>query len=177
MFKKLNLFSKTEMKLLQALLSKDAALYSAEIAKIAGVSPASASMLLRRLLKERLVVVEKKGRMAFYRGNEKNPRLLQYKVSATLDYLDEVVEKLKLVSRRVVLFGSCAEGKNTEQSDIDLFVLSAEKEKARAILRRYNKIAAIILDSSEYVALMEKDKPLYERINKGIELWGGLDGQ
>ena len=72
-----------------------------------------------------------------------------------------------------MLFGSCATGRNGEKSDIDLYFLSSEKNALRRLLESDPKIQAIILDSVEYSALSKKDKPLYGRINAGIELYGG----
>ena len=43
----------------------------------------------------------------------------------------------------------------------------------RRLLEAEPRIRPIILDSTEYLELQKKDKPLYERINTGIELHGG----
>ena len=91
--------------------------------------------------------------------------------------LAPVVEKLAPLCRRIILFGSCAEGRNSERSDRDLFILTKDKEKVRRIMDGYPDIQAIVLNSIEYVQLQENDKPLYDRVNKGLELYGGEYGQ
>ena len=66
MFKKLNSFSKTEMKLLEFISTKDGELYERQIAKGAGVSAASANGILSSFARLGLLERQKKGRMVFY---------------------------------------------------------------------------------------------------------------
>jgi len=176
MFKKLNLFSKTEMKLLGFISARDGELYERQIAKEAKVSTGSVNNIMKDFARMGLVTRTKKGHMIFYARNDRSALLRQFKISMTLNSLREPMEKIAPLSRRIILFGSCAEGRNGEKSDIDLFVLSREKEAIRRILDDYPGIQAIILDSSEYTDLQQKDKPLYDRIQRGIELRGDEDG-
>ena len=172
MFKKLNLFSKTEMKVLSFISVKDGELFERQIASGAGISVASANRMLKMFAKLGLLKQTRKGKMLFYRRNDDNPVLRQFKVFTTVNNLMPALEKNARFSKRIVLFGSCASGRNGEGSDIDLFVLSEDREKLRAGLREEERIKAIILNGQEYAELRKKDKPLYERINSGIELFG-----
>ena len=176
MFNKLNLFSKTEFKVLEFISCKSSELYEREIAVGAKVSPASANLILNRFSKNGLVKKVRRGRMSFYQANVDNPVLRQFKVFATIRNLEKVVKQASEFSSRIVLFGSCALGTNTDKSDVDLFVLSREKNEVKNILRNYPNIQAIVLNSVEYAALKEKDKAFFERINAGIELYGGVNG-
>lgn len=176
MFKKLNLFSKTEMKVLAFISTKDGELYERQIANETRVSAGSANAILARFHKAGLVKRAQKGKMLFYQRNDDNPALRQFKVFLSVNGLMPALEKIAPLSRRIVLFGSCAEGRNGEKSDVDLFILSGEKEKIRRMLDEYPKIQAIILDAGEYSLLEKNDRPLYERIGKGIELYGGENG-
>ncbi|MBS3068976.1 nucleotidyltransferase domain-containing protein [Candidatus Micrarchaeota archaeon] len=173
MFKKLNLFSKTEMKALIFLSEKDGELYELQIAQGAGISAASANSILNKFSKIGLIKKITKGKMSFYRRNDENPLLRQFKVFIKVNSLLPLIEKAVPLCKRIVLFGSCATGRNGEKSDIDLYFLSSEKNALRRLLESDPKIQAIILDSVEYSALSKKDKPLYGRINAGIELYGG----
>ncbi|MFH1199840.1 MAG: nucleotidyltransferase domain-containing protein [Candidatus Micrarchaeota archaeon] len=172
MFKKLNLFSKTEMKVLDYISVRDGELFERQIANGAGISAASANRMLKMFAKLGLLKQTRKGKMLFYLRNDGNPVLRQYKVFTTVNNLMPAVEKIAPFSQRILLFGSAATGRNGENSDIDLFVLSGEKEKTRARLREEERIKAIIMNGQEYAELRKKDKPLYERINSGIELFG-----
>jgi len=175
-FKKLNLFSKTEMKLLSFISTKDGELYERQIADEAGISVASANGILKAFAKLGLLKQAKKGKMLFYRRNDNNPVLRQFKVFVAVNSLMPIIGKIASLCSRIVLFGSCAIGRNGEKSDIDLLVISSEKARVREELADVPALKAIILDSNEYSQLQKKDKPLYDRINSGIELFGGENG-
>ncbi|MFH1785770.1 MAG: nucleotidyltransferase domain-containing protein [Candidatus Micrarchaeota archaeon] len=170
MFKKLNLFSKTEIKLLSFISFQDRELYEREIAIGAKISVGSVNSILKKLSSLGLVIKSKKGKMLFYRRNDSNPVLRQFKIFVNVSLLFPLVKKLVPISKRIVLFGSCAEGRNGETSDIDLFILTSEKDRVKKILRTYNEIQGIVMNSVEYSNLRDKDRVFYDNINKGIEL-------
>lgn len=172
MFKKLNLFSKTEMKALAFISTKDGELFERQIAKGAGISAGSANRMLKAYAKIGLLRQAKKGKMLFYRRNDDNPALRQFKVFITVNGLMPVLGRIAHYSARIVLFGSSATGRNGEESDIDLFVLSGVKASVKQELDGEDRIKAIIMNGPEYAELQKKDKPLYDRINAGIELFG-----
>ena len=72
------------------------------------------------------------------------------------------------------LIGSFARGEQTEDSDIDLFVLSNQPESAQRIIQKSSlseKIQPVIKKQVEFIGL-DKKKPLfYQEIEKGIILW------
>jgi predicted nucleotidyltransferase len=75
-----------------------------------------------------------------------------------------------------VLFGSAAEGSDVKGSDLDLFVLTQEKDAVRRAIKEYEeeigrRIAPIIMNASEFIELRSKDKALHDRILEGIVLW------
>ncbi len=151
-----------------------AILYESEIAKRTKISVGSANQSLRGLLKKEIVWLEKKGNMNFYSLNLDNPLVRQFKVTQTIADLNSLITKLKPLTKRVILFGSCAEGIDTQNSDIDLVVVSQEEEDVRKLIKKQKmvrEIQILIFKSNDFLALSEKDKPLYERIQKGIVLW------
>jgi len=50
-----------------------------------------------------------------------------------------MVGQLRSQAKRVVLFGSCAEGTNVKGSDIDLLILSEEAMKVGEIASKYSE--------------------------------------
>jgi len=151
-----------------------ATLYESEIAKNTKVSIGSANQSLKELLKKDMVYLEKKGNMNFYSLNLDNPLVRQSKVTQTIAELNGLITKLKPLTKRIILFGSCAEGIDTQNSDIDLAIVSQEEEDVRKLIKKQKiarEIQVLIFKSNDFLALAEKDKPLYERIQKGIILW------
>jgi len=87
-----------------------------------------------------------------------------------------LVDKIKHISDRIVLFGSCAEGTDVKESDIDLFILTSDAETVNHEARRYEQkidrtLSLILVNPDELAKIKAKDKPLYERISGGITLW------
>lgn len=149
-------------------------LYESEIAKNTQISVGSTNQSLKELLKKEMVCLEKKGNMNFYSLNLDNPLVRQFKITQTISELNSLINKLKPISRRVILFGSCAEGIDTENSDIDIAIVSQEEQEVRKLIKQQKtarEIQSLIFNSKDFLVLPDKDKPLYERIQKGIILW------
>ncbi len=167
--------TKAEQQVLKYLIRHtDEPLYESEIAKNIPISVGSAHQTLKSLFKKEMVTLQKKGKMNFYILNLDNPLMRQYKVTQTIAELNALISDLKSFTRRIILFGSCAEGTDTQDSDIDLAIISREKEKTLQIIRKKEtsrNIQALIYNSGEFQLMEDKDKPLYERIQKGIMLW------
>jgi predicted nucleotidyltransferase len=150
-------------------------LHEREVVRQARVSKGSANKILRRLSEVGMLSRERRGRMVFYSLNIKNAVARQFKVLLNIYSLNELVEEIKQDCKRIILFGSCSEGTDVKESDVDLFVLTNEKDKIKLKINAYRKagrrIAPIIVDSNEFAKLRKEDKPLYDRILKGIVLW------
>lgn len=175
MFKKLKFITGSALKILYALaLDPMRAFYQREIAKKAEVSVGSANRTLRVLTEKELATKERRGKIFFYRFNAENPVAKQMKILFNIIELDELVRSLRNHSKRVILFGSCAEGNDVKDSDIDLLVLTNERGVVRSIINSYEthrKIAPIIVDANGLVKMRNEDKPLYDEILRGIRLW------
>jgi predicted nucleotidyltransferase len=123
-----------------------------------------------------LVEKDKRGKTNLYRANLRNPVARQFKVLFSVLALNDLVDKIKRVSDRIILFGSCAEGTDVKDSDIDLFILTSDTATVNREIRRYQreierKLSPIIIDPNELAKMKSRDKPLHERISRGITLW------
>jgi predicted nucleotidyltransferase len=150
--------------------------YEREVARRAGVSRGSAHRILRLLFELGFLDREERGRMLIYRLNLKEPVVRQFKILVNIFALRKLVEKLKMRSRRIVLFGSCAQGLDVKESDVDLLIIVLEKESVRRIISGFNreserKVAAVVVDVNEFVRLKREDRPLYENVERGVVLW------
>ena len=175
MFKKLKFITRSALKILYALASDPMrAFYQREVAKEAEVSVGSANRTLKVLAEKELVTKEKRGKIFLYKFNTESTVARQIKILFNVNELDELVRTLKKYSTRIILFGSCAEGNDVKDSDIDLFVLTSEKGTVKKIINSYEtlrKIAPIIVDANDFVKMRNEDKPLYDSILRGIRLW------
>ena len=150
--------------------------YGREVSRKTNVSVGSANKILRLLTELDFLTQERKGKMLIYKLNLKEPTVKQFKILISIFSLKKLVGELKPDSRRVVLFGSCSQGTDTKESDIDMLIITAEKEPVRKIINEFNRkqerhIAPIVVDMNEFIRLKNEDKPLYENIDRGIVLW------
>ncbi|BDZ70608.1 hypothetical protein GCM10025861_11250 [Methanobacterium petrolearium] len=136
----------------------------------------SASRYLKILEKEELVLKEEKGKLTIYKANMESPLLKELKIIFTMMEIDEMIKDLKNISSRIILFGSCAEGEDHNQSDIDLLILSDKEKEVNRVLDQHQnmiqrKISPVILNDTGFRELSHRDKPFYLRIKKGRILY------
>ncbi len=176
MFSKMNFITETTWKVLNFLAADpQREFFQREVALGAGVSIGSVNQILRILSEKEMVKATRRGKMIFYKYNLHSPLAKQLKVLLNVAELDDLVRSLRDISKRIVLFGSCAEGSDVKESDIDLFILSDDQRTARRLISREaraeRRIAPIIFNVVEFSEMKKRDKPLYDQIMKGLVLW------
>jgi len=162
---------KSPLTILNYLIEKKNEAHVRDISRKSGLSLGFVSRILNGLANDDLIILQKKGRMKFYRVNAANPIIKQYKILRTLSLIMPAIRKIRSNTRRIILFGSSARGENVPESDIDLFVLTSEPGLIKKQISKKIKISAIIMDSEEFDSLKNKDMPLYSRIIRGITIW------
>lgn len=174
---KIDFIMPTTMKVLELFFAHPAAeFHEREVLSKTKISKGSANRILRRLAALALLDRKEKGRMVFYKLQAGDPFVKQMKILGNIWFLREFVAELKEGAKKVILFGSCAEGTDVGESDIDILILTGERKKAKESVSRFNRkserqIAPVILDMVEFMQMKKEDKPLFERIDRGIILW------
>ena len=156
-----------------------AAKYAREISREAGVSAGAASQGLRRLEAGGFVSRKKRGKEFFYSLRTDSAAVRQAKILFTLLELAPLVGELEKTSEKIVLFGSCARGTDTEESDVDLLVITEEKQKALAAVRRFRtakRVAPVVVSLNEWTEMRRTDRPFYDRAGSGMVLASRLGG-
>lgn len=145
-----------------------------EIQKSLRLSRMGVYLALSVLAKEKLIHRSKKGKFLTYVVNRSHPAVTQYKILHHVVELLPLVERLGGLSKKIVLYGSVSRGEDTSDSDIDLFILTADPEAAaKKIPLRWSgqKIQAVIKTPSDWIEFKDKDPVFYEEVNQGITLW------
>ena len=152
--------------------------YAREIAENVDVSHSAVNLATRSLHQAGLILREKRGRMSFYAADDRHPFVRQFKILGTIARLEPLLRTLRPLARRVVLYGSCAEGTDTEDSDIGLFILAQDRSPVLAAIRGHTDrpIQLTVVDQQELVALKEREATYYRQVQRGIDLWEGTDG-
>jgi DNA-binding MarR family transcriptional regulator len=151
--------------------------YVRELSKLLSISTGSASARLRNLQEAGLVTSEQKGRTLLFRASMVNPIVREAKIFATLLELSPLIPPERTAIQRMILFGSCAVGEDSEESDIDLYIETSDRPEVKALLEGAGsglsrKISPIIVSADEALQLRTRDRPLFERIQAGKILVG-----
>ena len=142
------------------------------------MSKAGANFALNDLVKANLVNRQQKGKTYLYTINDENPVVKQLKILRTIMNLVPLIKKLKQKSSKIILYGSSSRGEDTEDSDIDLFIVTNLIEEIEKIMQRtkhYKKIQPIIRKPLKYIEMEKTDPTFYQEIEKGIVLWEAKD--
>ena len=151
--------------------------YVRELSKVLAISTGSASGQLRELEGSGLVKSEQKGRTLLFRADISHTVVREAKIFATLLELSAFIAASQTGIARMILFGSCAVGEDTSESDIDLYIETTNRPAAKSLIARYEadisrKISPIILSPEEGVQLRTRDRSLFDRILAGKILVG-----
>jgi predicted nucleotidyltransferase len=171
------LFNRTPLKVLSYLCRvPHIPHYGREIARVVGVSIGATNQTLKLLLSLGLVTREKKGQLYLYRVFTENPLVEKFKQFENILDITRLVLRIKAFSHKVVLYGSCAAGEDTIESDIDLFVVTKEKEKVLSEIRKEEKritreLKPVIVSVEEYLSMRNKKEALLEAVAKGVVLY------
>jgi len=117
--------------------------------------------------------------MFFYSIDTSNQTVIEFKKLVNLLLLEPLVESLQKMAGRIVLYGSCAQGTDTSQSDFDLFVVTNNKENAANIISGFNlpkgfenlRIQPVIKTPIELLQAGDSEKTFIEEVERGIVLW------
>jgi len=147
-----------------------------EVVRRTTVSKGSANKILRMLASIGILDKENKGKMVFYNLNLQDPVARQFKILENVYLLRNLTHSVRNNAKKVILFGSCAQGTDAETSDIDIFVLTDEKGLVRRKISELNRkpgrrISPVVVDANEFVKLRNGDRALYENIERGFVLW------
>lgn len=152
--------------------------YEAEIVEHTDVSRSAANLAARSLHQAGLLLKEQRGRMNFYAANDRHPFVRQFKVLSTVARLDPMLREIQPLARRVILFGSSAEGTDMAESDIDLFILAVDRKRVLDTIRQHSldrAVQPVIVNSQELATLKEREPAFYAQVQRGIVLWESTD--
>lgn len=174
-------FTNQQRVLMYLLLHPGKSCYEREIARATKISYGSANLVLNYLYKKGFLKRETRGRMCFYSADLSNSYIKELKILYNLISLEPLIEKLKPYTHKIVLYGSWATGTDTENSDIDIFIVtsSEEEEKVRSIIDKFSysdkiggrKIQAVIYSPEDLLKREEKERVFLSEVEKGKVIW------
>jgi predicted nucleotidyltransferase len=145
-----------------------------EIETKLGISKTGVHEALNVLIKEKLVIKTYKGHISLYSADVSHPIVRQWKVLQSIIKIKSFIERIKKHSYKIILFGSCAVGENTRQSDNDIFVISDNPLEINRLLEIYgstSNIQCVVQKPDKFIEMQKKDPIFFDRISRGIVLW------
>lgn len=124
-----SLFSKTKRRLLALLfLNPDRKFYLIEIARVAGISQGTLHREIKPLVRDGILLSEKRSNQTFYWVNRSNPIFsdllnIVIKTFGITDTVRDTLKNFKDDIQTAFIYGSIAKGDDIAKSDIDLFVI------------------------------------------------------
>jgi predicted nucleotidyltransferase len=157
----------------------DKEFYERQIARKLGIGYSSANGALNELHSSGVIKRRREGKMYFYSVDQSNPIVAAFKQLVNLLLIEPLVEDLKDISNRVVLYGSCAQGTDTSKSDLDLFIVANKKDRALEAVNNFGfpkgfediHIQAVVKTPVELLGIKGPDQAFIEEVEQGIILW------
>lgn len=173
-----SIFSTEErVKILSNTIHKDGAISVSQVAKDSKTSKSLVSRYLDMLVSQR--VLTRRARKFHVRDNN-NVKALRLLLA--LDGLDERLFNRYDFIKAVGLYGSCAKGENTEDSDIDLWVKVAKTSQEQLALlnsrlkKKFPNIKLLVLTQDKIDSLKKTDPLFYHALYFGSIFIYGEDG-
>ena len=167
----------TEQKILSLFaMNPDRPFYGREISKKLRISRGAVHAALLSLQKRKILDSRYIGKTKLYHSGASNAILRSFRVLNTLLVLEPLIAAVSDISRRIILFGSFATGNFTSSSDLDLFIVSGEREKISRKIDSFKRksgldIRPIIKDQVEWMELENGSPEFCDELSRGITLW------
>lgn len=174
MIEKILFFTNRQKILSFLILHPNKEYFDRQISKLTGVSRAGTNFSLRDLAKEGLVLREKRGRMYFYKVDSNDILIKYLKILQNITTLYPLLDKLKKLSLRIVLYGSAAKGENITESDIDIFIMTRSSDGVEKLIfkdKLREKIQYVVRTPNTFIKSKKNNPAFYKEVEKGIVLW------
>jgi predicted nucleotidyltransferase len=143
-----------------------------DLSRATGRSVSGSHTALGRLEISELVTSRVRGRNRYFRVTD-DPSIRFFKVFMNATEALSIIRPFLDDIQKATLYGSCSRGEDTFGSDVDMFILSSEKELRKLLPRTLNDrpVDYRVVSSSEMILLRKSDPGYLNEVEKGIELW------
>ena len=157
----------------------DKEFYERQIARKIGISYGSANRALNDLYSTGAISRRQEGKMYFYSVDFSNAAITELKKLTNIMLIEPLVEELKDITSRIVLYGSCSQGNDTSRSDLDLFIVSNDKERVMQVVDNFSfpqgfediHIQPVIKSPVELLEAGAFEQTFLAEVEQGIILW------
>jgi predicted nucleotidyltransferase len=156
----------------------DQEFHERELVRRLGIPAGSANRALNELYASAVIRRRQAGKMFFYSFDTDIPIITEIKKIANFTLLEPLIETLKPLTNRIILYGSCALGTDTSGSDIDLFIVTNDRLGVLERIDNFHfpkgyediQIQSVIRTPVELLESGESDQVYLEEVERGITL-------
>lgn len=157
-------------------MNPEISFYGREIAEKLGLSLGSVHAALLSLERSGFLIPRRIGKTRLFSLETTHPVIPAFRVLNSILVLDPLMESLKAISKRVILFGSYATGNFGPMSDVDVLIVSNEKDGVSKRIESFKRksgldIRPIIKNQIEWAKLEMDGTEFIEELDRGILLW------
>jgi len=176
----LHIIATVNQKVLSLLVKfSDKEFYERQIARKISIAYGSANRALNDLYSTGAIKRRQEGKMYFYSVDLSNAAITELKKLINIILIEPLTQALKDISSRIVLYGSCAQGIDTSQSDLDLFIVSHDKERVMETIDNFSfplgfediHIQPVIKSPVELLEASKSEQAFLKEVEQGIVLW------
>jgi len=157
----------------------DQEFYERQVAQKIGIAFGSANRALNQLYSTGAIRRRQEGKMYFYCVDSSNVAIIEFKKLVNMMLIEPLIQDLKALAHKIILYGSCAQGIDTSQSDLDLFILSDNREQVMQVIEDFVfpqgfeniNIQPVIKTPLELLEAGESEQAFLEEVERGIVLW------
>ena len=177
------LYNTVSMKIMQYFFNKPyEQIHLRELSRKTKINIYSTKKIADELVNQNILIEKRQGNQRLLQANTDNQFFKQLKIAFSIkniidtQILTFLKEKIPAISS-ITLYGSTSQGKDDENSDIDLLIVG---QKTKIDISKFEKklnkeINLLILKWSEWRIHAKQDKPFYREIIKdGISLLGEI---
>ena len=177
------IFNTASMKIMNYFFNKPyEQIHLRELSRKTNTSIYATKKIIDDLVDQKIMIEKRQGNQRYIKPNMENQFFKQLKIAFSIKkiqdslILQHLEEKIPAISS-ITLYGSTAQGKDDEKSDIDLLIIG---QKNKIDISEYEKkinkeINLLIMKWSEWRQHAKQDKPFYREIIKdGISLFGDI---
>ena len=147
-------------------------MYQTEVIEETGIPKTRAIRLLKQLTGYRILEERERAGCRFYRAAVDNPVIRQLKILLMVTRLYELTLEYSGHGIEMFLFGSSAKGEDTNDSDIDLLIVSsATGDTIKKLIGKVKnnlmrEVNPVVYTPLEYANLCNKEKTFYDQLER-----------
>jgi predicted nucleotidyltransferase len=132
---------------------------------------ATAHVALRALVDQGVALERRVGRAALYWVDDGDALIRSLKVARAIRRVQIAISPVSAVIDLVALFGSTSKGEDRRDSDVDILVVTEDKDTVLGELARHQWLQPVVMTSAEHMRLIADGGTFATDVSRGTVIW------